>query len=43
MTPEQIADRIEGAQLLRDDYAKRIAEIDRDIVGMKALHQKMIQ
>ena len=43
MTPEQLADHIEGAQMLRDDYAKRVAEIDRDILGMKAKLAKMIQ
>lgn len=43
MTPEQIMDRIEGAQMLREDYMKRVKEIDRDIEGMKALYQKMMR
>jgi hypothetical protein len=43
MTPEQMADHIEGAQMLRDDYARRVKEIDRDIIEMKAQLAKMIQ
>jgi hypothetical protein len=43
MTPEQLADRIEGAQMLREDYMKRVKEIDRDIEGMKILYSKMLK
>ena len=43
MTPKELLDHIEGAQELRKDYAGRIAEIDRDIAGMKANYLRMIR
>ena len=43
MTPLELKNSIEGAKALRDDYAKRIKEIDRDIAGMEANYRRMTQ
>lgn len=42
MTPQELANHIEGAKELRDDYARRVKEIDEEIAKMTANYKRMI-
>jgi hypothetical protein len=42
MTPTELAGLIEGAKELREDYARRIREIDEEIAKMTANYRRMV-